>query len=421
MADADVSYGMIMPIKWKSIKKFKPDVVLSRIEKSRVVNDDGGTSFGGFQIHQDAATIYSMLDFPEVASEMDKPALVWNALFRARPNLSAASFIDAINKEVNSGLSRKEESYCFLAAISLDGGQWPKKISVLGASMELHGFYFPKKFVSRKSLIERHAKHVDVSHSPEKYCAITVRVRAKSNQVAASKSLRSIDIFRAILCLEGNLGMQMSFGGSDYKPINVVRLGSFQSLHKMDGTVACDALWYEPTYQEAKIYRFKKPEIVKKNMRYALRRIGSSKFGKDIAESLVRYVRALDDPDPNTSFLRLWGAFESLLTPGRADYDSLVDRCSFLFQDPEYHRQVLMHLREYRNASVHAGQETTQAKTNCFLLQSYYRYVFWFLIDQSLSYQSLSEVHEFLSMSDDINFLKHQRRLYDRAIKYLTP
>lgn len=198
-------------------------------------------------------------------------------------------------------------------------------------------------------------------------------------------------------------------------------MGSIQSLHKYDGSEACDAIWYEPSYRESAIHKFNKPEIVKKNLRYATRRIKLSKFGKDIAESLIRYARALDDPDPNTAFLRLWGAFESLLTPGRADYDALVNRFCFLFQDSNYHRQVLMHLREYRNASVHAGQETDQARTNCFLLQNYYRHLFWFLIAQSLSFATLAEVNEFLSMPDDLYLLKKQRQLIDKAIKYLSP
>ncbi len=411
-----------MSVKWKNSKKFKPDLILGRIEKTRVFNDDGSTSsFGGFGIHQDAATLYSMLNFPDAASDMDKPSLVWSALFRARPDLCAASFIEAINKEVNSGLRKKEEPYYFLATISLDGSQWPKKIAVHGAAIEFHGHAFPKKFSCRKSLIERHGRLMDVASSCKKYYEMSVKLKAKSSEAAARKALNSIDVFRGILCLEGNPGMQMNFGGSNYKPINVVRMGRFQSLHKNNGDAACDAVWFEPSYQETDVFRFKNAEHIKKNLRYALRRMTLSKFGKEIAESLIRYARALDDADPNTAFLRLWGAFESLLTPVRADYDVLVDRCCFLFQDFEYHRQVLMHLREYRNASVHAGQETTQARTNCFLLQSYYRHVFWFLIERSLSYRSLSEVHDFLSLSNDLNYLKQKRQLFDRAIKYLSP
>jgi hypothetical protein len=408
-----------VPIKWKNPNKFKPAVVLARVDKVRTVENEGA-SFAGFSAHQDAATLYSMLDFPDVASETDKPALVWNALAKARLDLTPATFIDAINKELSGNLRKKEEKYNFLATMSFNPGGWPKTISSWGGRVELYGFDFPKKFASRKKIIARHSRFLDFKDSPHTYCAIGVSVKAKSVSSASGKALRSLDVLRALLCLEGNPGMQFSLGGQRFDPINVIRLGSFQSLHKEDGSQACDAVWYEPNFRQASIYQFKKTEVVKKNMSYAMRRIRLSRFGKDLAESLVRYVRALDEPDPNTSFLKLWGAFESLLTPNRADYDALVDRCSFLFTDSIYHRQVLMHLREYRNSSVHAGQETRQAKTNCFLLQGYYSHLFWFLIFNSLRFESLAEIHNFLSVPDDLNELKKRRQLYDRAIKFLS-
>lgn len=270
-------------------------------------------------------------------------------------------------------------------------------------------------------MIDEHAEEIDLPKVSRNYCAIGVKIKAKSNLAAANKALQAIDLFRAILCLQGNSGMQIIFGGNAHKPINVVRMGSLQSLHKENGSEACDAVWYEPSYREAPIFKFEKPDIARENFGYAIRRIRLSKFGKEIAESLVRYARALDDPDPNTAFLRLWGAFESLLTPGHADYDELVSRCCFILKDSEYHKQVLMHLREYRNASVHAGQETDQARTNCFLLQDYYRNLLWFLVARSISFKSLAEAHEFLSMPNNMDLLLKQRRLLDKAIKFLSP
>ncbi|NOT87482.1 MAG: hypothetical protein HOP03_04805 [Lysobacter sp.] len=136
-----------MPVKWKSQKKFNPDVVLARVGKNRMT-DGEGTSFSGFEVNEDAATLHSMLDFPDIASEMDKPSLVWKALVKARPELTAATFIEAINIELTSILRKKEEPFCFLSTISFDAAKWPKRISILDTKVDLYGLSFPKKFAS---------------------------------------------------------------------------------------------------------------------------------------------------------------------------------------------------------------------------------------------------------------------------------
>lgn len=409
-----------MAIKWKKGKKFNPEVVLHRLNKAREVKDDGA-SFAGFSLNTEAATLYSMLDFPDAASGVDKPGLVWSALFTARPELTPDSFMEAINASLKKHFDKKEENYVLATGLSIDCQGLPKTMSIMGCSIHFFGYSFPKILSSRAGLILRHSSHLKIQDSSGKYCAVGVFIKAKTKNSATTKALRALDIFRGLMCLEGNMGMQFDLGDQKFEPINVVRLGAYQTLHKVTGEPALDGVWYEPNYRQEKLFKFKNLSLVLKNVRYALRRIRLSRFGGDIAESLLRYVRALDEPDPNVAFLKLWGAFESLLTPGRAVYDDLVDRCCFLYADSEYHRQVLMSLREYRNESVHAGQEARQAKTNCYLLQGYYRHVFWYLVARSLEFKSLSEVHEYLSLPNDLEELKRRRALYARGIRFLSP
>lgn len=410
-----------MPIKWKNPKRFKPQIVLERLSKSRSVAEDGSISFANFQIHQDAAALLSMLEFPRVAEDMDKAGFVWGALFKSGPDFSPEIFIKNINRELDKQLSKKEEKFVLVSSISFDSASWPRRVSVLSSSIEFFGMNLPKKFLSRKKLIEQNGRHLGIEDAPANYCVVGVSVHAKSAHMAASRALRDLDVYRGILCLEANKTLEISFGGNAHQPINLIRLGGFQTLHHVNGLSASEAIWYVPQYKKEKLYRFKRPDVVQRNVRYALRRIKKSPFGNVIAESVGRYVSALDEPDPNTAFIRLWGAFEMLLTPGVADYDALVDRCCFIFQESEYHRQVLMHLREYRNANIHAGHQTNEARTNCFLLQDYYKYLFWFLIEKSLTYRSLSDLHEFLSLPQDLGQLKAKSKLLKDGIAFLTP
>lgn len=117
--------------------------------------------------------------------------------------------------------------------------------------------------------------------------------------------------------------------------------------------------------------------------------------------------------------IRLWGAVESLVTPRRADYDALVRRCAFLFEDSDYHRQLLEHLREYRNSSVHAGEESDQAKTHCFQLQLYFVEIIWFHLRNSNYFSSLEETTEFFDLPQNIDKLQRLTSLCHRALKFI--
>lgn len=132
-------------------------------------------------------------------------------------------------------------------------------------------------------------------------------------------------------------------------------------------------------------------------------------------------MRALDESDPNTAFIRLWGALEMLVVPGQADYAKLVQRCAFLFNDTEFHRQLLEHLREYRNTNVHAGEESEQARTHCYQLQIYFVALLRFHLGNAKFFQSLDEANLFLEFPPDEKELKRRSQLIDKAIRYRKP
>jgi len=117
-----------------------------------------------------------------------------------------------------------------------------------------------------------------------------------------------------------------------------------------------------------------------KNFHQFFKRLDECKYKKVLNDALLRYVRALDEKDHNSAFIRLWGALESIAAPSESNYESITRRCAFLFKEAEYHKQVLEHLREYRNKSIHAGDQSERAKTFCFQLQYYFRELILFQI-----------------------------------------
>jgi hypothetical protein len=408
-----------MPVKWKQGPRFKPAVVLKKIDSIRTVDSNGGASFSGFELEDCLPALHSMLDFPRVATDVDKSSLVWRGLSKVGKELTPESFLKAINLELHNVLATKEESYIMLTAISLNRLDLPKELQLAGATIRFLANY-PVRFrkTRERLLIE---KRVPVAPTPDSYCKVTVDVRAKSPSAAVKKALHALDLQRSVWCLMGNPQMQMSFGSASLSPINVVRLGSQHTLHLPTGQPATEGMWFEPSFESATIFRAAKPEIVKKHSRWALRKITASPYGDLLAGSLIRFVRALDEPEPSTAFLRLWGALEALTTPGQADYDKVVRRCSFLFKERAFHRQLLEHLREFRNATVHAGEESERARTHCFQLQLYFVNLIWFHLQSAQFFQTLDEANFFLDSPDDLAELQRRLKLVRKALRYAAP
>ena len=408
-----------MPIKWKSSGKFKPALVLARIAAVRTVNPTGGASYAGFELEECLPTLHSMLDFPQAAAEVDVQSLAWRALSHIGHDLTPDTFLDAINRTLSEQLAVRESKYTLLTSLSLDPNGLPKTQTILDCRIQFHATGYPHRFSSRAALLRQHP--ADVAETPRSYACVTAEVQAKSDGAAFGKAMRAVDVFRALLCLMGNPRMQFSFGSSSLEPVNVIRLGGKHTVHTADGAGARDGIWYEPGFAPTKPYQFSKPDIVTKNYRWALRRIGRSRYRESLISSLLRFVRALDQSDPNLAFLRLWSALETLTTPGAADYDKLIHRSAFLFKENDYHRQVLEHLRVYRNANVHAGEESDNARTYCYQLQMYYVNAAWFYIRNALRFSSLEAANEFLDLPPDLAELKRRAAIVRTAIRFASP
>ncbi|MGX9524334.1 hypothetical protein ACXHWJ_08395 [Alcaligenes nematophilus] len=406
-----------MPIKWKSSQRFKPEIVLTKIDSARTVDPAGGASFSGFDWEECIPALHSMLELPPPAEEIDTSALVWRALTRVQEQLTPSNFLVAANSELSLLLATREEQFRVLTTISVKQSDIPETVSSLGSHIRFLKGAFPKRYEARDRLIK--ANQTSVPLAPESYTRVIVSLKAKSPAAAFHKAMRSLDLQRAIWCLMGNSQMQITFGTRSLKPINTIRLGGHHTVHCEDGKEAREGIWFEPGYVETKLFGFAKPALVRKNSRWALQRIGLSPYKADIISALVRYVRALDEADANTAFLRLWSAVESLTTPKVADYDKLVRRCAFLFQESLFHKQMLEHLREYRNGSVHAGEHSDDARTLCFQLQLYFNALIWFHIRNSTFFTSLNEANQFLDTPADKSAIKRQISLSKKALNFL--
>lgn len=195
-------------------------------------------------------------------------------------------------------------------------------------------------------------------------------------------------------------------------------MGSIHTLHRPDGSSAVDGIWFDPIFTKARPFEFLDPVKLHSNCNKALRQIAKCAYREAIISALIRFARALDERDPNTAFLKLWGAFESLSSTANADYERLVNQCAFLFSDRDYHLQMLEHLRLYRNSTVHVGEESSRARNYCYQLQFYFMRLAWFHINNASKFRSLEECNFFLESPTERIELKRQIHLRRQALKF---
>ncbi|OGT02714.1 MAG: hypothetical protein A3F73_14025 [Gallionellales bacterium RIFCSPLOWO2_12_FULL_59_22] len=407
-----------MPISWKKKNKnLKPAVILNSIEAIRTVSPEGRISFSGFELDDALPALQSMLEFPPAAIDVDKSVLVWKALSSITTKLTPATFESAINTVFTAQNATIDSDYHILTSVSFNPNGLNRRTTIDGSTIRLLDTEFPKKYGSNRIEAITRAK-IPVDPTPKGYTRGIIHVRAKNPYGAITKALRTIDLQRAILCLLCNY--RMEYRGIEWIPINVVRLGGCHTVHYPDGKMAAETVWFEPNYTEAPIYRPAQGSVLQKNLSNCLRRLFKSNYAAQLSDALLRYVRALDERDQNNAFIKLWGAVEALTSPGEAKYDLVIRRCSFLYRDTLYHRQILEHLRECRNQSVHAGDQSDSAKIHCYQLQTYFYSLVFFHLANVHEFASLDEANQFLDLPTDKDTLLKQKRMRLKALRFVS-
>lgn len=278
----------------------------------------------------------------------------------------------------------------------------------------------PKKYRSARNTVLSKVSSwlIDRDNSFSYY--VVAHVADKTDHEAVEKMLDAIDFLRGIWNLHLNKSMVLSFGGSK-KPINQITLGALHTLHDKKGKNVSDTFWYEPDYYKdhSKVdfskNSYKTLEFTK-NVRKALRK---NAYGKDVEFAIIRYVRALDSQDYNAVFIKLWSVLEGLTNTLKDSYDRTIRRAAFHYADREYNKQVLEHLRQYRNKSVHLGVGESDIDTHVYQLKSYVEQLLRFHIGNHFKFESMEEAAEFMDLQPDMEALKKQIELCRAGIKFM--
>lgn len=404
------------------VKGFNPKDIAYRLNESKLAKDDGKVSFDGLSFSEYIAVLDSMISLHCQVPKLEKSRIVSKAAFNAASKgvITDELLLAEISKLEQDYLSQIPNKYVLLASLSINPYCKLKKVIIDDCIITFCSFP-PLKFDREiRDKILPHATYSIFSDLPKNYICVKITVTAKSHIEAAERALEAIDFLRGIWNLFYNRGQTFRWSSGERHPVNNIVIGPLHTLHCPNGKLATESWWYETSYLGAsKVFNIDDIESLYKYQTFVRRHLQRSNYGNFFKKILVRYARALDLRDWENAFLRLWGLLESLThTRENESHKVTVRRASFLFKDPEYVKQVLTHLKNYRNMAVHAGEDHHNIETMMYQLKRFVEVLLQFQIANSHKFKHQDEVVQFLDMPYDMKVLARKMKLIEYAVKF---
>lgn len=320
---------------WRKSRSFRPELLLEKLDSQRTNSPHGRMAISGMAYEELLPALHTMMQLSKPVDGVNVQSILFKALLRAPVPLTSDGFLESANDLLKEFLSVREVEYRVLTTLSVSCSTIPSTVRIDGVKIDFLKGDFPRKYQGRSDLIKM--SDGSDSDAPMNFTRVVISVKAKSPAAAIHKGLRALDLQRALWCLFWNFAFEINIGRRIDTPINVIRLGEHHTVHLANGAAAGQTVWYEPNFSAAKVFSVKSPTTVHKNCVTQRLRLKKAAYSEKLSAALLRYVRALDERDMNSAFLRLWSVLETLTGDGAADHEKLVQRCSFLFKDRDFH------------------------------------------------------------------------------------
>jgi len=409
-----------MTAKW--VRGYSQDLLCGRLEKAKAVDGNGNASFQGFEFTSNVAVLNSMISLGSTIPELEKKRIISNAAFNAAGIgvVTPDSLLYEIDKLEKQYLKETPKRYILVTSLSVGRFSKIRRQSINGCILTFRPD-IPKHFSKEATKIEKQASYSICGELPQDYLVAKIAVTGKSSSEAADRAIDAIDLFRGIWNLFYNRKHVYRISSGSREPVNKIVLGPLHTLHFPTAKLATESWWYEPDYTGPLKTLDPSKEIesfygFQKRVRESLCK---SPFRPFLESAIIRYTRALDLRDWNNAFLNLWTLLETLTNTGENDTHKVtVRRTSFMYQDREYVRQILTHLRDYRNRAVHTGTGNEDIETLMFQLKNFVETALEFLVANKFGLKNLGEVAQFLDLPDEKTVLTDRSRLIKSALKF---
>ena len=398
---------------------FNPTLLLEKLTETRKVVDQR------VELDSFASSFWTPILSSAVRASTEAAALkdtcIKNAIFNPDSKLSKpAQFIKECEKAFKQLVGRPTERFFLFCSVTYEGKRLFE--TLVDPICTLTWAPAPSCQRYKRALLEREKisdliKRYSVDQPSTGLTDVLVEVKAASAREAAEIALDAIDRFRGIINLlaNNNAHRLLRFGTTTQHAVNRFRRGPFATIHKNDGELATEIVWYEPRWfhNERTIEFSPAQKELQKDIRRWWKRARNGPLAEHIGIGLIRYCHALDDHDLSLSMLRLWATLEMLTATTNAKYDITVNRIVRLFSDNEDARQVAEHIRKWRNANVHTatvpdGWDIDAIIHHAELLCSK---LLQFCLVEGSKFSDVSELCSFLDSDLDLASLKRKRRI----------
>jgi len=367
----------------------------TRKDVFRASGGESTVSFDGFQIQDLLAVTISAIDFDEEIPELRRRRIVTQAVFKiaARHTLSSRNLLASINRLESEWKAADLKRYTFLSSMSVKYFYRLRRVNARGITITFNDespSEIEQTDVGRRSEFSIH------SSLPKDYTNVRAFVDARDEDEASEFAFDAIDLIRGIWCYYFN-SRKWSRESQIPTEVNDIKLGPLHLLRESP-----KRWWFDPDYPgHVKPKNIEKEWYYLKKFQHSVQRdLRESNFGRDLEEAIIRYVRALDERNLDTAFLRLWGVLEYLTDTTEMPYKHTVQRAAFAYPEvPFLHTQTLAHLRNYRNLSVHRGEHSRDVERFVFQLKRYVEHLLWYLLRKGRPFATLKEASEFLDLS----------------------
>jgi len=360
-----------------------------------------------------------MLDLgkvPDTEAHRTVSKSIFNAARSGR--LSPDSILSEVDALTRAYFKQPLNKYHLVTSLSFGWRAKPPSFSLNGAKLRFDA-QFRRYAKARQEAIEE-IKHSLLADLPTDYAPVLVTTEGRTSEEAVERGMAKLDLVRAIwnFWLNSSHGFRMSDGKR--QPVNEIHLGPLHTLHKPDGSSLGNEWWYEPDYTGS-VRSFNSPDKLPrlfKFQRKVSRLLRGHSYRELLESNLIRYSRALDLRDWESSYLRLWAVLEQLTNTGTEGYGVTVRRASALYKSSDVARQELLHLRERRNRSVHEGTEHRDLETLMYQLKGFVEDLLWFHMNGGKRFSNIQETTLFLDLPTTSTELSKRFKTIKYALRF---
>jgi hypothetical protein len=402
----------------KLINQATGNFVVQHLDRILGVNEKGEVTLGfGRELDTAIDILSRCVEFSPAVVDVQRRSIVRRAVIDSKKagDCSAKAILHQIEKGQRTYLRRPISQFVLLTSASIHYADKLYPIKLNGSTLT-----FTRYRPSSYPLPDGGSITV-TDNTPRDYSYVKVHVSARDPYEAAELGFRRIDFLRAIWNLFFNFKsvFRQSFGSEGQKPVNRILPGPFHTLHFPDGNIALEGQWwYTPLIRGVGPERIGQHYTALREFeRLVRKRIARCTFHEQLEEFLIRYVRALDESDLTTSFLRLWALLEEITDTSKTSYGVTVKRASFVFDNPQYSRILLEYLRDQRNRIVHKGSQADDAEQLTYELKRFVEALLRFLLSQSNRFTNLQAFCSLLDLPPDANLLRERIRQHELAYR----